>query len=433
MPSSLGRALRRLTTPTGYLLLLGSGQLAWLWLERLHFGIWVPLAATLGLIVLPIWLRFERRWRAKYAGVLLLIGLMTIAPLAASMITRTQLGLTFENDGLAKAEVATDRLLRGEEIYGINWEGTQVQGYSHIGGGREVRHFNHLPMTVLAALPVRLLTRAAGVPFDYRMLLLLFVLVGMLATSLLPIPFQARFLVACALFINPALPVMTITGHDDILYVVMIMAGLAFLSRGRPLLACLALGMSAAFKPFGALAIPLALIVLWLTWRRSSVFPRREAALCLVALAAPAVLSIGPFLLWNIGAFWRDVVLFTNGGIPDAFPMGGFGLSGILVGFGVLAPASTFPFAVLQLCGVAAVYWLAWRRLRGQVSLGRFMGLYAATFLVFGFLARFFVDNYVAALLSFALCILPLGAAPLVSGSRLHAVDGDGAALINAA
>jgi hypothetical protein len=80
---------------------------------------------------------------------------------------------------------------------------------------------------------------------------------------------------------------------------------------------------------------------------------------------------------------------------------------------------------------VAAVYWLAWRRLRVQVSLGRFMGLYAATFLVFGFLARFFVDNYVAALLSFALCILPLGAAPLRSG--LDAVDGDGAALINAA
>jgi hypothetical protein len=428
---SLRRALGRLTTPTGYLLLLGTGQLAWLWMERLHFGIWVPLAATLGLIGLTIWLRFEGRWRGKYAGVLLLIGLMTIAPLAGTMITRTQLGLTFENDGLAKAEVATDRLLQGKEIYGINWQGTQVQGYSHIGNGREVRHFNHLPMTVLAAVPVRLLTSAVGVSFDYRMVLLLFVLVGMLAVSLLPIPFQARFLVACALLISPGLPVMTITGHDDILYVVMIIAGVALLSRGRPLLACLALGMSAAFKPFGALAIPLVLIVLWLQWRRSSVFPLRQAALCLVVVAAPAVLSTVPFLVWNAGAFWRDVVLFTNGGIPDAFPMTGFGLSGILVALGVLAPGGTFPFGVLQLFGVGAVYWLAWRRLRGQVSLSRFMGLYAAAFLVFGFLARFFVDNYVAALLSFALCILPLGAAPLLSG--LDSVDGDRPVLIDAA
>ena len=428
---SLRRALARLTTPTSYLLLLGSGQLAWLWTERIHFGVWVPLAATLGLIGLTIWLRFEGRWRAKYAGVLLLIGLMTIAPLAGSMITRTQLGLTFENDGLAKAEVATDRLLQGKEIYGINWEGTQVQGYSHLGNGREIRHFNHLPMTVLVAVPIRLLTTAIGMSFDYRMVLLLFVLVGMLAVSLLPLPFQARFLVAAALLISPALPVMTITGHDDILYVAMIIAAIALLARGRSLLACLTFGLSAAFKPFGALAIPLVLIVLWLRWRRLSVFPRREAVLCLLAVAAPALLSIVPFLLWNAGAFWRDVVLFTNGGIPDAFPMTGFGLSGILVGLGVLAPGGTFPFALLQLCGVSAVYWLAWRRLRGQVSLGRFMGFYAAAFLVFGFLARFFVDNYVAALMSFALCILPLGAEPPSSG--LDAVDGDRAGLINAA
>lgn len=433
MTESLSRALRRLTTPTGYLLLLGSGQIAWLWTERLHFAPWVPPVATLGLIVLAAWLRFEGRWAGKYAGVLVLIGLMTIAPLVSTMITRTQLGLTFENDGLAKAEVATDRLLQGKEIYGIDWRGTQVQGYSHIGNGREVRHFNHLPMTVLVAVPVRVATGALGMTFDYRMVLLLFVLIGMLAVSLLPIPFPARFLVACAMFVSPALPVMTITGHDDIMYVVMIVAGIACLARGRVLSACLAFGLGAALKPFGALAIPLVLIVLWQEWRRSSVFPRRQAALCLVAFAAPAVLSIAPFLVWNAGAFWRDVVLFTNGGIPDAFPMTGFGLSGILVALGVLDPSGYFPFGVLQLCGLGAVYWVALRTLPARATLGRFMGLYAATFLVFAFFARFFVDNYLAALMSFALCIIPLGAAPLRSGRRSDSVDGDRTSVVHAA
>src|SRR5207244_12908329 len=103
-------------------------------------------------------------------------------------------------------------------------------------------------------------------------------------------------------------------------------------------------GLSAAFKPFGELAIPLVLIVLWVTWRRSSAFPRREAALCLRALAAPAVLALAPFLVCNAGAFWRAVVLFSNGGIPDALPMTGFGLSGILVALGVLAPGGSFAF-----------------------------------------------------------------------------------------
>src|SRR5256885_16534103 len=93
---------------------------------------------------------------------------MTLAPLVSTRTGRTKLGLTFENDGLAKAEAASDRLLQGKEIYGINWQGTAVEGYSHIGNGREFRHFNHLPMTVLAAVPVRLLTRAGGMPLGYR-------------------------------------------------------------------------------------------------------------------------------------------------------------------------------------------------------------------------------------------------------------------------
>jgi hypothetical protein len=430
---NLRRALHRITTPTGYLLLLGSGQIAWLWTERIHFASWVPAAATLGLIALLAWLRFEGRWAGKYAGILALIGLMTIAPLVSTMVTRTQLGLSFENDGLAKAEVATDRLLQGKEIYGIDWHGTQVEGYSHIWNGREVRHFNHLPMSVLVAIPVRVVTRALGMTFDYRMVLLLFVLIGMVAVSLLPIPLPARFLTACALFCSPVLPVMTITGHDDIMYVVMIVAGIALLARGRVLPACLAFGMGAALKPFGAVALPLALISLWQEWRRSSVFPRRQAALCLVASVAPAVLSIVPFLLWNAGAFWRDVVLFTNGGIPDAYPMTGFGLSGILVALGLLNPTGYFPFLVLQLCGVGVVYWFAWRRAPEEPTLGRFMGLYTGAFLVFAFLARFFVDNYLAALLSLALCILPLGAAPLLSRRGSDSVDGDRTSVVNAA
>ena len=421
---AFNRALRRLTNPTAYLLFFGLSQLASLWTQRVHFGLWVPVGATLGLIALVVWLRFDGRWAGKYALLMLLVGVMTIGPMVGAIATRNQLGLTFENDGLAKAEVAIDRLLHGQEIYGINWQGTQVDGYSHIGNGREVRHFNHLPLTVLAGIPLRLVTRAMGVRFDYRMPLVAFVLIGMVAVSSLPIAYPARFMVACGLLISPALATMSVTGHDDIAYVVMIFAGLALLARGRPRLACLAFGIGAALKPFGALAAPLVLIVLWHQWRRAPAFPRRQAAVCLVALTAPLFLTVVPFLMWNAGAFWRDVVLFTNGGIPDAYPMTGFGLSAILVAIGVLRPNDYFPFDALQLLGVAAVLAIAWRTLPSQPTLGRFMGLYTAAFFVFAFVARFFVDNYVAALLAFACCIVPLGAAPLeVASNQRPSID----------
>lgn len=377
-------------------------------------------------------LRLKLSWRAKYLGLVALIVLMMVAPLIAVMVTRTQLGLTFENDGLAKAEVAAGRLLQGEQIYGINWQGTEVQGYSQIGNGREVRHFNHLPMTVLAAVPIRLLTGALGLAFDYRMLLLLLVLAGIAAVSWLPAPFNVRFMVGCALFISPALPVMTITGHDDVAYVVMLMSGLTLMARGRQGLACLAFGLSAAFKPFGALAIPLVLMVMWRDWQRRPAFPKRETAAIAAALVLPSVLSITPFLLWNAGAFWRDVVLFTNGGIADAFPISGIGLGGILVAFGLLRANGAFPFGVLQLGGVGIVYRQAWQRLRPGPTMAWFMGWYAAVFFTFAFFARFFVDNYVAAVMSLALCILPLSNLPLRARAD-DAIEGDAARLVDAA
>ena len=405
---NLELALRRLTTPSVYLVLFGGGQLAWLWSQRLHFGTLVPACATICFLVLLAGLRLDGRWRQKYWLLLLLTGIMTIGPMVGAIIMRSHLGLTFEYDGLAKDEVAIDRLLHGEQIYGINWQGTQVDGYSYVFGGLETRHFNHLPLTVLAGIPIRLLAGAAGIPFDYRMVLIVFIVGGILAINSLPASYPARFMVMCAVMVDPALATINVTGHDDITYVVALFAGLALLARRRNMLGCLAFGLGAALKPFGALAIPLALIILYRQWKQTAVFPRRQAILCLLMLAAPGVLSIGPFLLWNPGAFWRDVVLFTNGGIPDAYPISGFGLGGLLVALGVFHASDYFPFSVLQFVALAPIYWIAWRLRSMSPTLGRFIGFYTAAFFAFAFLARFFAHNYLATLVALACCIVPL-------------------------
>jgi len=426
---NLELALRRLTTPAAYLVLFGGGQLAWLWSQRLHFGTWVPAGGTICFVVLLVWLRLDGRWRQKYWLLLLLTGMMTIGPMVGAIIVRTHLGLTFEYDGLAKDEVAIDRLLHGQQIYGINWQGTQVDGYSYVFGGLETRHFNHLPLTVLAGVPIRLLTAAVGIPFDYRMVLICFVVGGIAAVSRLPATYQVRFMVTCALMLNPALATIGVTGHDDIMYVVAVVAGLALLARRHNVPACLAFGFSAALKPFGALAMPLALIILYRQWKQTTIFPRRQAILCLVALAAPSILSILPFLLWNPGAFWRDVVLFTNGGIPDAYPISGFGLSGLLVALGIFRPSDYFPFGVFQLAGLAPLFWIALRVLPIRPTLGRFIAFYSAAFFAFAFLARFFAHNYVATLVALACCVLPLAGIPFQSSElapgQLHDMPSD--------
>jgi len=74
-------ALERITTPAAYLLLFGGGQLAWLWSQRLHFGVWVPASATICFVVLLVWQRLDGCWRQKYWLLLVLTGIMTIGPI----------------------------------------------------------------------------------------------------------------------------------------------------------------------------------------------------------------------------------------------------------------------------------------------------------------------------------------------------------------
>src|SRR2546428_6868994 len=64
--ASLARAAARLTTPWTYLGILGSLQLAVLWMLRGHFGVWLPITAAAGLIAVLALITVSReRWRLE--------------------------------------------------------------------------------------------------------------------------------------------------------------------------------------------------------------------------------------------------------------------------------------------------------------------------------------------------------------------------------
>src|SRR2546428_6956331 len=67
--ASLTRAAARLTTPVGYLAVLGGLQVLLLWVLRPRYGIWFALAATIGLIaVLGLLFATQHHWRFKLLG-----------------------------------------------------------------------------------------------------------------------------------------------------------------------------------------------------------------------------------------------------------------------------------------------------------------------------------------------------------------------------
>ncbi len=427
--ASLTRAAARLTTPVGYLGILGALQVVLLWVLRGRYGIWLAVASTATLLALLLLLRAStRRWRLKLWGVSLLGLLTAICPTLIGILQRPHIGLTMEHDGLLQVESAVDRLLKGQPIYGVDWSNTPMAAFGWDltpGPNPALHHLAYYPLTVLAGIPFRLLTDVLGLPFDYRLVLMAFGVIGLLAIITLPISQQRRFLLITAIFVSPMITLYLWSGRTDIQFLAIVLLTLTLLARGHPTFAAGALGIAVALKPFAWMAVPFLLLVLLIRWRAQH--SRREVVTSLVALAVTPIATIVPFVVANPRAFWTDVVLYTSGGIPDAYPIAGYGFGDLLYTLHVIARRTdAFPFLIFQLAAALPVLWLTARAFLRRPTIGRWMAGYAGVLLAFTFFARFFNDNYAAVVITLFLCVLPLGGlslapAPAVEAERLSA------------
>ena len=427
--ASLTRAAARLTTPVGYLGVLGALQIVLLWVLRGRYGIWLAFASTATLFALLLLLRAStRHWRLKLWGVSLLGLLTAMGPTLIGILQRPRIGLTMEHDGLLQVESAVDRLLKGQPIYGVDWSNTPMAAFGWDltpGPNPALHHLAYYPLTVLAGIPFRLLTGVLGLPFDYRLVLMAFGVIGLLAIITLPISQQRRFLLITAIFVSPMITLYLWSGRTDIQFLAIVLLTLTLLARGHPILAAGALGIAVALKPFAWMAVPFLLLVLLIRWRAQH--SRREVVTSLVALAVTPIATIVPFVVANPHAFWTDVVLYTSGGIPDAYPIAGYGFGNLLYALHVIARRTdAFPFLIFQLAAALPVLWLTARAFLRRPTIGRWMAGYAGVLLAFTFFARFFNDNYAAVVITLFLCVLPLGGlslapAPAVEAERLSA------------
>ncbi|MEA2636483.1 MAG: hypothetical protein QOH92_3250 [Chloroflexota bacterium] len=423
--ASLTRVAARLTTPFAYLAVLGGLQVFLLWTLRDHVGLWVAAASTAGVLALLAVIVFvDGRWRLKLGGACALGALTAIGPTLNAMVERARVGLTMEHDGLLQIESAVDRILNGQPIYGVDWSNTpmaQVTWPYTAGPNPALHHLAYFPLTVLVGVPFRFLTHALGLPFDYRIVLIGFALVGLLAIVALPIAPDRRFMVITVLFVSPLVTLYLWSGRTDIEFLAVMLVSLVLLSRGHPIAAALVLGIAVALKPFAALAVPFLVLVLAIRWRARP--SRSEVGLSLAALALAPVITILPFLIANPQAFWTDVVLYTSGGVRDAYPIVGYGFGELLYRVHLVAHRTdSVPFGAFQLLALAPVLWITARAFLRRPSLGRWMAGYVLSLLAFTFFARFFNDNYVAVVIALLLCVRPLGDRRVVPAPARQAV-----------
>ena len=294
-------------------------------------------------------------------------------------------------DGAYQIQLARNLLMRGVDPYGFDYTGTGLERapWGQPFPNPALHHLDYWPGTIVVPLPVQAASQFVTGWWDERIWLLL---AGAAVLVLLRhfLPGTAGRLAAIAFFLIPGHSLLAVLGDNDLPMIALLLAATLAIARRRFVAAAILIGLAIATKQTALIALPV--LVGWgfangISWRS---LPRFSGLGALTVLAL-----IAPFLAWNAPAFVRDTVFYNVGSGGEAYPIQGIGLSSWLLQAGIIHGArDAFPFLLIQLPLVIAVWVLGWRRVllrRLAADAILWIGL---AFFVFLFTNRFAQPTY---------------------------------------
>jgi hypothetical protein len=405
------------------LVCLGIPSAAVGWQVARAWGVpgWLPvLLAGLLLILVMAAVRQPRlRELAADAAIAVLYALPIVGAIVrwhASPGTTALIG-----DGAYQIQLARNLLMRGVDPYGFDYTGTGLERapWGQPFPNPALHHLDYWPGTIVLPLPLQAAFQFVAGWWDERIWLLV-AGAGVFVLLRLLLPGAAGRLAALAFFLIPGHSLLAVLGDNDLPMIGLLLAATLAIFRRRLLLAAILLGLAIATKQTALIALPVLVAFSFangVTWRTLP----RYAGLAAVTLLA----LIGPFIAWNASAFVRDTVLYNVGSGPEAYPIQGIGLSSWLLQAGIIHGArDAFPFLLMQLPLVAAIWILAWRGLRHHRLAGDAMLWMGLAFFVFLFTNRFAQPTY----LLLGVELMTAGVISRVAGTRPKPVQTEFAA-----
>ena len=353
---------------------------------------WLPalLAVLLVILIASSLLEARLKEAAAAGAVVTLYGLPIVGAIVRWHLapgTTTLIG-----DGAYQIQLARNLLMRGVDPYGFDYTGTGLERapWGQPFPNPALHHLDYWPGTIVLPLPIQAVFQFVAGWWDERIWLLLaggavFLLLRWL------LPGTAGRMAAVAFFLITGHNLLAVLGDNDLPMIGLLLAATLAMTRRRFLPAAILIGLAIATKQTALIALPVLVAFGFahgVSWRT---LPRYAGVAAVTVLAL-----LVPFIAWNVSAFVRDTLLYNVGSGDEAYPIQGIGLSTWLLQAGIIHGArDAFPFLVIQLPLVLAVWVFGWRwlvqhRLAGDAIF--WMGL---AFFVFLFTNRFAQPTYV--------------------------------------
>ncbi len=374
------------------MLALASGLIDWQIATTWMLPVWIPLLCA-ALVIVGIaasLLQPRLKEGAAAVTVAVLYGLPVIGGIARWQLVHSPTALI--GDGAYQMQLARNVLMRGIDPYGFNYLGTGLERapWNQPFPNPSLHHLDYWPGTIVLPLPLQAAFQGVLGWWDERIWMLLaavavFVLIRRM------VPGVAGRMAAVTFFLIPGHSLLAILGDNDLPMAALLLGSGLAIGKRRFLLAGVLIGLAVATKQTSLIAVPILAAYAaghHVGWRQFL----RSAGLAVTAVCV----LLAPFVVWNAGVFIADTLLFNFGSGADAYPIQGLGLSSILLQAGIIHGArDAFPFLLIQLPLVTAVWLLAWRRLIRYPRASELILWFGAAFFVFLFTNRFAQQTYI--------------------------------------
>lgn len=358
-------------------------------------------------------------WRSRAKWVLLTAVLATVLflPTLKLVLLRQQSGpASYTHDGgVIQTEATIDYLLQGRNPYSEDYTQTPMAEWGFDEYRTALYHYPYLPWTFIFSAPFYLLGQAIGF-YDQRLVYLLLLAIALALAPRLVRGEQAKLAAVMLLGLNPLMGLDVIFGQNDSFVLAWMIFSLVawteWCKRGENrwrLASVLLFGLACASKPTAWFFAPFfGLLILadrpeltgkgWLGIVRAvpSILGRVWPALLVFGLL------VGPYLVWDAGAFYDDVWRWSSGQGETGYQIWGWGASNFVLALGLVADRfGQWPFWLLEvLLALPLLLWFV-RRQQQHNRPGLALWHYAVLLAFFFYGSRFLNENYLGYLLAF--------------------------------
>ncbi|MFO7682544.1 MAG: glycosyltransferase 87 family protein [Chloroflexota bacterium] len=303
------------------------------------------------------------------------------------------------HDGAIQIAEAVRLLDEGKNPYVETYENTPLRffGFQDVGEAitenPALDYLAYLPGFLWLSWPAYKLAAFVGLPYDQRLVYLLFYIVLILLLPHLTTRPSYKLALTIAVGLNPLLVKPIITGMNDAAVLMFVIGSVLLLRRNKWVASALFFGIACSLKQFAWFIAPFYLL---LAIHRENGLDWKRGLKMVVIMGVVMFIVTAPFAVWDWQAFFEDVFLYPGGQVGVNYPILGYTVGTLLIGVGVIpSHYSDFPFMLLQLIfGMPLLIFLLHRQWRNNY-VGE-MFLFSGIFVFgLGLVSRFFQDNYI--------------------------------------